>query len=305
MKIKTFISLIILIVVMPFFSMGTYYKTLGDLSSSLILTVIVIGVMLLLLWGATAARAHVGRFSKLIHISGWVIGAIYLLIGFAFVIPPASHFFYVNNEQINIQAEADSVIIQTNSMLALYKKKVNDRAARLEEDIKKSQLTPNGRYLFSQAYPNKSYTSQLPSTERIAFYQVLMTAYDPIYDEWSNRLEPEFMSKLVQEFGLFSAPANVYLLANTVEQYSKQLHDGFQTTSRWERLNKETPNFDNSVYAQNLTNRFTNDETSVVWNILLALLIVISGASFLLVKLEHVDPQRRKDPIYNQGIPLN
>lgn len=305
MKIKTFISLFLLLLgIMPFFLMGSYYQSLGDFGGSLVLTLVAIGVMLLLLWGATAARAHVGRFSKIIHISGWVLGVIYFLIGIVFVIPRASHFFYVNNEQINIQAEADTVIAHTNEMFARYKKKVDDRSARLEQEIKNTQTTPNGMNEFNQAYPNKNYNPQLPATERVAFYQVLMSDYNSIFDTWSNELEPAFTEKLVQNFGLFSAPANVYLLVTTVEQYSQQLKDSFTKTSPMERLHNEKPEFDYYVYAQNLTNRFTNDETSSVWNILLGLLILLSGAAFLLVKLDHVDPQRGKDPIYDQGIPL-
>lgn len=305
MKIKTLISfLLLLVAIMPFFLMGIYYQSLGDLGGSVVLTLVVIGVMLLLLWGATVARAHVGRFSKIIHISGWVLGVIYFLIGFVYVVPKASHFFYVNNEQINIQAEADTVIAHTNDMFALYKKKADNRSARLEQEIKNTQTTPNGMNVFNQAYPNKNYSPQLPATERVAFYQVLMSDYNSIFDTWSNELEPAFREKLVQNFGLFSAPANVYLLVTTVDQYSQQLKNGFTRTSPMERLHNEMPEFKCSVNAENLTNRFTNDETSSVWNILIALLILLSGASFLLVKLDHVDSQRGKDPIYDQGIPF-
>ena len=161
--------------------MGYYYQSMGDIGGSLLLTIFFIGIMLLLMWLATLCRAHEGRYSKIIHLLGWLMGVGYLLVGIIMIIPTASHFFYVNSEKKSIQAEADSIIKRTDNMFVLYKKQVNNRAARLEQEILNTRTTPNGLTRFSNAYPQKNYSPQLPSSERTTFYNVLMSNYNPDY----------------------------------------------------------------------------------------------------------------------------
>ena len=122
MKLKTLVSILLLIVIMAFFFMGQYYQTLGDTIGAITMTLILFALMGALAWGATTARQREGSFSTVLHVVGFVIGVVYLVVGGLFVVPTGSHFFYVNSEKQDIQEQADTVIARTNEMLVFYKK---------------------------------------------------------------------------------------------------------------------------------------------------------------------------------------
>ena len=302
MKLKTLVSILLLIVIMAFFFMGQYYQTLGDTIGAITMTLILFALMGALAWGATTARQREGSFSTVLHVVGFVIGVVYLVVGGLFVVPVGSHFFYVNSEKQNIQEQADTVISKTNEMLSLYKKMADNRAQRLEQDLINSQYTPTGRADFAQAYPNKVYDSKMPSAERIAFGNRLLSTFNNIKDEWENQFEPEFSSKLAHDWSAFYSPENSQLLANKVSEYSSQLQDAYKkTTSPFERLRGEKPEFEKNVSANYIVQKFQNSDTSVAWNIILMILLIISASSFIFVQSTHVKTQKKKDPIFDLG----
>lgn len=302
MKLKTLVTIVLLIILMVFFYMGQYYKTLGDSVSAGTMTLIVFALMGGMACGATAARQREGSFSSILHIVGIVIGVIYIIIGGFAIVPTSSHFFYVNGEKQNIQAQADTVISRTNEMLAVYKKMADNRAQRLEQDLINSQYTPSGQADFAKAYPNKKYDSRMPSTERIAFGSRLMSDFNNIKSEWETTYETEFRSKLAQDWSALYAPENSRLLAKTVKEYSVKLHDAFKSsTTPFERIRGEQPEFDKSVTADYIVNEFIGDKTNSAWNIVLWILVILSAASFIFVQSTHVKPQNKKDPIFDRG----
>lgn len=301
MKLKTLISVVLLIILMVFFFMGQYYQSLGDAVTAITMTLIVFVLMGGLAWGATVARQREGSFSAILHIGGIVIGFIYLVIGGLFVVPVSSHFFYVNSEKQNIQVQADSVISRTNEMLAVYKKKANNRAQRLEQDLKNSRYTQAGREEFEQAYPNKQYDSKMPSTERMVFSNRLLSVFNNIENEWETTYEPEFTSKLAQNWSTLYAPENSRLLSKTVKDYSEKLRDAFTSTTPFEHLRGEQPTFDSIVTADYIVNEFRSSKTDLVWNIVLLILLLFSAASFIFVQSTHVKTQTKKDQISGLG----
>lgn len=302
MKLKTLVSIVLLIILMVFFFMGQYYQSLGDTVSASTMTLIVFVLMGALALGATASRQREGSFSNILHIIGIIIGIIYLAVGGLFVVPMSSHFFYVNGEKQNIQVQADTVISRTNEMLAVYKKMADNRAQRLEQDLINSQYTPAGLAEFEKAYPQKQYNSKMPSTERIAFGNRLLTDFNNIKNEWETTYSIEFTSKLAQDWSALYAPENSQLLAKTVKEYSKKLQDAFQnSTTPFERLRGEHPVFDKGVTADYIVNEFACDKTSSVWNVVLFILLILSAASFFFVQSTHVKTQTKKDPIFDLG----
>lgn len=302
MKLKTLVSILLLIVIMTFFYMGHYYQTLGDQVGSITMTLIIFVLMGLLLWGATAARQREGSFSTVLHIVGIVLGILYFIVGALFVVPKSSHFFYVNGEKQNIQAQADTVIERTNEMLAVYKKMVDNRSLRLKRDIINSQKTPAGKAEFAKAYPNKAYNIGMDSIEKKNFGESLLRAYHEIKVEWENQFRPEFSSKLAHDWSAFDSPGNSLLLANKVSEYSYNLQDAYQKYhSPFEKLRGEQPVFEKEVTAGYIVDEFESNETSVVWNIVLLILVILSASSFIFVQGTHVKTQKKKDPILETG----
>lgn len=305
MKLKTFVSIALLIVIMVFFFFGRYYQKLGNTVEAVTMTLIFLVLMGGLAWGATAARQREGAFSSVLNIIGIILGIIYIVVGILFVVPVSSHFFYVNNEKHIIQNQADTVIARTNEMLSTYKKMANNRALRLEQDIIKSQYSYSGISDFRAAYPNKSYDSKLPSTERIAFGNRLLSIFNNIKNEWDTYYEPAFSEKLAHNWSILYSVENARLLKNVVKDYSNRLQESYQkSTSPFERLRGEQPVFEKQVSADYIVEKFENTETSGIWNIVLVILLFLSAASFVFVQNTHVKKQRKNDKILDLGYDL-
>lgn len=305
MKLKTLVSIVLLIVIMVFFFCGRYYQKLGNTVEAVIMTLIFLILMGGLLWGATAARQREGAFSSALKIIGVILGIVYIIVGMLYIIPVSSHFFYVNNEKHIIQTQADTIIARTNDMLSTYKKMANNRALRLEQDIIKSQYTNSGISEFREAYPNKAYNSKLPSNERIAFGDRLLSTFNNVKKEWETYYEPAFSDKLAHNWSVFYSVENARLLKNIVKDYSSKLQETYQkSTSPFERLRGEQPTFENQVSADYIVEKFENSETSGVWNIVLVILLFLSAASFVFVQNTHVKKQRKNDKILDLGYDL-
>lgn len=304
MRVKTIISVSLLLILAFFTFMGRLYSTLGDAVGAIIWAILCVIIMGLMLFGAAYARKHQGSFSKALHCVGYGLGLVYFVLGLLFMVPSASHFFYVNSEKHNIQVQADTVIARTNEMFKAYKKQTENRALRLETEIKNTQYTSAGWELFSKAFPGKKYSASLPGTERSTFLDVLLLPYNQNFPEWDQALESEFVDKLVNGWSLFYSPSNCNLLANKVKSYSKELREGFTKLSPMERVQGESPEFNISVNADLMANKFKNNESSPVWSAILIIVLLLSCAEFVFIQLPHVRKRKKKDPIYEQGFTL-
>lgn len=306
MKLKTIVSALLLLIVMGFFFMGQFYTTLGDTMGSLILTFILTVLLGALMAIATLCRERQGSFSKVLHITGFVIVVVYIIVGTFYVVPRASHFFYVNSSKQDIQAQADTVITRTDQMFAEYKKQAGSRALKLAQDLKNSQLTQQGRTEFQSAYGGLTWNDSLPTAQQNAFRNTLMVEYNRFWDKWngSGNLRKQFKEMLANDWSAFYSPSNASNLAARVSEYSEKLAENFTKQSPFERLRNEKKTFDTSVNADYIVEKFTGNDTSTAWNIVLFILILFSASAAIFVQSTHVKTQTKKDPIFDTGYEL-